>query len=235
MIMHLTRAAALLSAFAVLGLAAPASAGLFGKKKDPLEDPAYQVTYSGDEQAMPEPRPNGGIFQVSAGYSALTNGARAASVGDIITILLVERTQATKSNSANTNRSGSIGLAPPSTGPFSKLFSASDIASGGTQGFTGKGDAAQSNALSGEITVTIARVYPNGTMLVRGQKALTLNRGDEYVQVSGLVRQADIGPDNRVLSTRVADARITYTGKGEIARASRQGWLQRFFSIISPF
>jgi len=221
---------------AALGLAAPASAGLFGKKTDPLADPAYQVTYSGeDHAAMPQPVANGAIFQASAGYSALTNGARAAGVGDIITILLVERTQATKSTSANTNRSGSIGLTPPSTGPFSKLFSASDVAAGGAQGFTGKGGAAQSNALSGEITVTIARVYPNGTMLVRGQKALTLNRGDEYVQISGLVRQADVGPDNRVLSTRVADARITYTGKGEIARASRQGWLQRFFSIISPF
>ena len=72
-------------------------------------------------------------------------------------------------------------------------------------------------------------------MLVKGEKALTLNRGDEFVQISGLVRQADVSPDNKVLSTRVADARIKYTGKGEIARSSRQGWLQRFFSMISPF
>jgi flagellar L-ring protein precursor FlgH len=216
--------------------AAPASAGLSSvfKKKDPLADPSYQVTYSPEVPQAPA-QPNGAIFQASAGYSSLTNGARAAQVGDIITILLVERTQASKSTSANTDRSGTIGLTPPSSGPFSKLFSASDVGASGTQGFKGKGDASQSNALSGEITVTIARVYANGTMLVRGQKALTLNRGDEYVQVSGLVRQADVGPDNRVLSTRVADARITYTGKGEIARASRQGWLQRFFSAISPF
>lgn len=227
-------------AFPLAGLAAvallanPASAGLFGKKADPLADPAYQVTYAGAEQARPG-QANGAIFQTSAGFSALTSGARAASVGDIITILLVERTQASKSTSANTDRTGSIGLTPPSTGPFSKLFSASDVGASGTQGFKGKGDAAQSNALSGEITVTVAKVLGNGTMLVRGQKQLTLNRGDEYVQISGLVRQADVGPDNRVLSTRVADARITYTGKGEIARASRQGWLSRFFSQISPF
>jgi flagellar L-ring protein precursor FlgH len=223
-----------LAALAALGLSAPASAGLFGKKKDPLADPAFQATFAPDEAPAPA-RPNGAIFQASAGYSSLTNGARAAQVGDIITILLVERTQATKSTSANTDRSGSIGLTPPSTGPFSKLFSATDVAASGAQGFKGKGDTSQSNALSGEITVTIAKVFANGTMLVRGQKALTLNRGDEYVQISGLVRQADVGTDNRVLSTRVADARITYTGKGEIARASRQGWLQRFFSSISPF
>ncbi len=222
------------SALAAVTLAMPASAGLFGKKADPLADPAYQVTYADAEPAQPA-KPNGAIFQASAGYSPLINGARAAQVGDIITILLVERTQATKSTSANTDRSGNIGLTPPTTGLFSKLFSPSDVGASGAQGFKGKGDTAQSNALSGEITVTIAKVLGNGTMLVRGQKQLTLNRGDEYVQVSGLVRQADIGPDNRVLSTRVADARITYTGKGEIARASQQGWLQRFFSRISPF
>ncbi|MBB5985285.1 flagellar basal body L-ring protein FlgH [Sphingobium lignivorans] len=222
------------SAIAAIAFSAPASAGLFGKKADPMADPAFQATLAPAEMTAPE-RPNGAIFQASAGYSPLVNGARAANVGDIITILLVERTQASKSNSANTDRSGSIGLNPPTTGPFSKIFSASDVGASGTQGFKGKGDAAQSNALSGEITVTVSKVYSNGTMLVRGQKQLTLNRGDEYVQVSGLVRQADVGPDNRVLSTRVADARITYSGKGEIARASRQGWLQRFFSMVSPF
>jgi len=215
-------------------VAMPASAGLFGKKKDPLADPAYQVTYADSALTRSEPA-NGAIFQSASGFSALTSGARAASVGDIITILLVERTQASKSTSANTDRTGSIGLTPPSTGPFSKLFSASDVGASGSQGFKGKGDAAQSNALSGEITVTVAKVLGNGAMLVRGQKQLTLNRGDEYVQISGIVRPADVGPDNRVLSTRVADARITYTGKGEIARASRQGWLSRFFSQISPF
>jgi flagellar L-ring protein precursor FlgH len=72
-------------------------------------------------------------------------------------------------------------------------------------------------------------------MLVRGDKLIKLNRGDEFVRISGIVRQADVNADNRVPSTRVADADITYSGKGEIARGSRQGWLQRFFTMISPF
>ena len=105
----------------------------------------------------------------------------------------------------------------------------------GEQQFQGKGSAAQSNQLNGEISVTVAEVYPNGTMLVRGEKLLTLNRGDERVQISGIIRPMDIGPDNRIASTRVADANIRYVGKGEIARASHQGWLGRFFSRISPF
>lgn len=193
----------------------------------------YAPTFA--EPAPAAAQANGSIFQVEAGYAALTSGARAAQVGDIITITLVERTQATKSNSANLGRDGSFGLTPPTTGPLSKIFDPSDIAASGTQKFKGGGDASQSNALSGEITVTVAKVFPNGSMLVRGQKYLTLNRGDEFIRISGIVRPADLSPDNRVLSTRVADAQITYSGKGEIARGSRQGWLQRFFSLISPF
>ncbi|MFN3747714.1 MAG: flagellar basal body L-ring protein FlgH [Sphingorhabdus sp.] len=180
------------------------------------------------------PAANGAIFQDN-GYAPLTSGNRAAAVGDIVTIQLVERITALKSNSASTGRNGSVGLTPPATGPLGSLFSASDVNMGGDQSFKGKGEAAQSSNLSGEISVTIAAVYPNGTMLLKGEKRLTLNRGDDMVQFSGLIRSADISADNRVLSSRVADATIRYSGKGEIARASKQGWLQRFFSKISPF
>jgi flagellar L-ring protein precursor FlgH len=221
------------STLAIFAIALAASPALAGKRQREAERVLYAPTTVAPV-AVP-PSANGAIFQASIGYTPLTSGARAQSVGDIITIVLVERTQATKSNSADTSRDGNIGLTPPTTGILSKVFSPSDVAMGGSNGFTGKGGASQSNALSGEITVTVAQVFPNGTMLIKGEKSLTLNRGDEFIQVSGLVRQADISPDNRIASTRVADAKIIYTGKGEIARASRQGWLQRFFSAVSPF
>jgi flagellar L-ring protein precursor FlgH len=191
----------------------------------------YQPTFA------PPPPPvaaNGSIFQASQGYAPLTNGTRASAVGDLLTVVLVERMQAAKTAAATTGRKGDIGLSPPVTGPLS-LFTPQEFNMGGDSSFNGKGQAAQSNALSGEVSVTVAEVYPNGTMLVRGEKLVRLNRGDEFVQFAGIVRQVDVTADNRVPSTRVADARITYTGKGEIARASRQGWLQRFFSILSPF
>ena len=120
------------------------------------------------------------------------------------------------------------------TGPLS-VFSAGDVNISGDQSFKGSGTAVQSNSISGELSVIVAAVYANGNMLVQGDKLLTLNRGDENVQFSGIVRSADINADNKILSTRVAAARIRYTGKGEIARASQQGWLQRFFSMLSPF
>ncbi len=155
-------------------------------------------------------------------------------VGDVLTVQLVERTSASKSNSSSTSKNSKFGLTPPTTGPLA-LFNPSDLNIGGDSSFSGSGQAAQTNSLSGEISVTIAEVYPNGTMKVRGEKLLNLNRGEEHIRMTGIVRAADISPDNSILSSRVADAKITYAGTGEIARASKQGWLQKFFSSISPF
>ena len=155
-------------------------------------------------------------------------------MGDLVTILLVERTIAQKEVASQSGRDGNIGLTGPSTGPLN-LFNPTDARLSGTQAFDGTGSAAQSNRLNGDISVTVQQVFPNGTMLVRGQKLIRLNRGDEWVQISGIVRIADIDLDNRVLSSRVADPRITYTGRGDLQRQSRPGWLQRFFSLVSPF
>ncbi len=209
--------------------ATPADARLLGKKK-PVED------YSAAPAPAPAPPAvaNGSIFQASEGYAALYEGSRAHRVGDPLTIVLVEATSASKSSSSKLNSSGGLGITPPTTGALS-LFKSTDASVSGTRNFTGQGAADQSNSLSGEVSVTVAAVYPNGTMLVQGQKRVTLNRGDEFVQIKGIVRSADISADNTIPSTRVADARIAYTGKGDVARAGRQGWLGRFFSVISPF
>lgn len=195
-------------------------------------DPAFAPVLA----AAPAPAPaNGAIFQVGEGYAALTSGARAARVGDIIQVQLVERTNAATQNSQSSDRSGGIGLTPPTTGILSGLISPSDVAMSGTSEFSGRGAAAQSNQLSGDIAVTVVAVHPNGVLEVRGEKRVAINRGNEYIRLSGLVRPVDIGPDNRIASTRIANAQITYSGAGEVANASRQGWLQRFFAQVSPF
>lgn len=214
---------------AAIALAQPAHAQLFGKKA-PKEDFSASLPVS-PAAAAPA---NGSIFQPADGYAALHEGTRARRVGDPLTIVLVERTSASKSAGSQLDSGGGFSLTPPSTGALS-LFKESDASVSGKRNFKGAGTADQSNALSGEITVTVAAVYPNGTMLVQGQKRVTLNRGDEFIQIKGVVRATDIDANNRIASTRVADARIAYTGKGDVARASRQGWLGRFFSVISPF
>jgi flagellar L-ring protein precursor FlgH len=209
---------------------APADARLFGKKQPPVD---FSATMPAPPPMAPAPA-NGSIYQASDGYAALYEGWRARRVGDPLSIVLVERTIASKSASSKLDSGGGASLTPPTTGALS-LFSQTDASISGKRNFTGTGSTDQSNTLSGEVSVTVAQVFPNGTLLVKGQKRVTLNRGDEFVQIRGIVRMADIDAYNRVPSTRVADAQIAYTGKGDVARASRQGWFSRFFSVISPF
>ena len=225
------RPSSLAASLLVLAALAPgqAHAGLFGKKAPPEDFSVARAPV-----ALPPVAANGAIFQTGDGYAALYEGWRARRVGDPLTIVLVERTAASKSASSKLDSQGSGSVTPPSTGLLD-LFKPSDVSASGRRGFDGKGQADQANSLSGEVSVTVAEVYPNGTMMVQGQKRVTLNRGDEFVRIKGIVRTADISADNRVLSTRVADAQIAYTGKGDVARASRQGWLGRFFSVVSPF
>lgn len=176
---------------------------------------------------------NGAIFQAASGYAPLHVGTRARRVGDLVTVVLAERTQTSKSTNASTDRNGGISLTPPSTGPFS--FNPGAINSSSSSSFNGGGDASQSSNLRGDITVTIAEVRPNGTALIRGEKLMQLSQGEEWIQLTGIIRLADLDADSRIASPRVGDARITYGGKGAIQQSSRPGWLSQFFNLVTPF
>lgn len=176
---------------------------------------------------------DGAIYQAAAGYAPLYYGQRASRVGDLVTVVLLERTQTSKSASSATDRDGGISILPPNMGPFS--FDPGNLNSSGSSSFNGGGDAAQSSSLRGEITVTIAEIRPNGTALIRGEKLMQFSQGEEWIQLSGIVRLADISSENRVPSPRVADAHITYGGSGDVQRSSRQGWLMKFFNLVTPF
>ncbi len=181
------------------------------------------------------PRPaDGAIFNVSAGYTGLVEGRRAHAIGDPLTIILTENLNSSKTAASKTQKNGAFNIVPPSAGPLSFLDPNALKASGGSS-FNGQGNASQTSTLGGEVSVTIAEVRPNGTALVTGEKRLLLSQGQEWVQFSGIVRLGDIDADNRVRSTQVADARVTYTGNGTVGRASREGWLSKFFSVITPF
>jgi len=205
--------------------AAPACAG-------PRPQPGFEAA----KPLLPAPpRPaDGSIFDVAGGYSPLYDGHRARAVGDPVTIILVENTSTSKSAGSKTAKSGSFGVIPPTGGPLSFLKPESLNASGQTS-FKGDGNATQTSSLAGEVSVTIVEVRANGTALVRGEKRLMLSQGEEWVQFAGIVRLADIDSDNRISSSRVADARINYAGNGPVSRASREGWLSKFFNLISPF
>lgn len=223
---------------AALPLALPLAACLGLEGRPPpgfvatLPPPAAAAPAPPLAQPLPPPTP-GAIWR--AGHPAgLGTDNRARHVGDIVTIVLAERMVAAKESSASAGRTSDYELRLPQAAAIAAL--PAGLFSGGLDtAFDGGGRATQSNRLSGEISVTVAEVLANGALLLRGQKLVRLNRGDEHVQIEGVVRPEDIGPDNRVPSTRVAGARITYAGTGEIAAQSRQGWVARLLNFFAPF
>jgi len=158
---------------------------------------------------------------------------KARDVGDLLTIVLVENTRAkTNAKTAVTKESG-VGISAPTVFGQDVTFKGKPLLQAeieGSRDFAGSGDSAQSNQLAGNITVSVVENLGNGNLRVAGEKRMRLNQGDELVQIQGIVRTADIGPDNRVSSDRVGDARIVYGGRGTIARSNAMGWLGRFFN-----
>ena len=201
------------------------------KPNDPYYAPVMPRT------PLPAAANNGSIYQ--AGFEQNLYGDRKAfRVGDIITITLNEATQASKNANSDLSKkdANNFGLTTLFGSAVTSGNANLNVGYGGTKTTDGTSKAAQSNSLTGSITVTVADVLPNGIIAVRGEKWMTLNTGDELVRIAGLVRADDIATDNTVPSTRVADARITYSGTGSFADTSQPGWLDRFFlSPLWPF
>lgn len=154
---------------------------------------------------------------------------RAYRVGDMLTVSLDEKTSSSKQAGTSFGKSSdaSAGGDFSNSGGVAKNFSGS---LNGDRNFDGSAQSSQKNSLQGAITVVVAGVLPNGNLQVRGEKWLRLNQGDEYIRLSGLVRVEDIDGLNRVSSQRLADARISYSGKGTLADSNEPGWLTKFFN-----
>ncbi|MBH1744221.1 flagellar basal body L-ring protein FlgH [Stenotrophomonas maltophilia] len=187
----------------------------------------------------PQAEPTAGAIYAAGPTLQLYSDRRARDVGDLLTITLLENTTAQTSANTATNKESNLSLGTPSILGAPVTLGGKDILSAtakGARDFTGKGNSAQSNRLQGNVTVTVVQRLPNGNLVVQGQKNLRLNQGDELVQVQGIVRPGDIGADNTVPSSRVAEARIVYGGRGPVAQSNAMGWLSRFFnSGLPPF
>jgi flagellar L-ring protein FlgH len=189
---------------------------------------------------LPPPiaRTEGAIYQTGQEMELFAD-LKARRVGDVLTIRLTETTSASKSAETKTAKTTTVN----NTGPtlFGKTFTTGGVPIGtttlaGADAFDGSGSSTQGNSLAGSLTVTVTEVQSNGNLIVQGDKTLRLNQGDEYVHVSGVVRRADIATDNTVTSDKVADAHISYSGKGVINSSNSMGWLARFFnSAFAPY
>ena len=200
----------------------------------PLPDDPYYAPVMQLNDA-PTPPLNGSLFSDNSSMVLFTD-RKARRVGDIINVLLKERTTSSKSSNVEVVKDNEISMGGSGgdavllgTIPgLGNLTLTSDLVA--EREFTGEADADQSNQLTGNISVTVVDVYPNGTLLVRGEKWLTLNRGDEYIRLSGLIRPDDISPENTIVSTKIANARIAYSGTGEFSDSQQMGWLGKFFN-----
>jgi flagellar L-ring protein precursor FlgH len=183
----------------------------------------------------PTPRTDGAIYQAGQQMELFAD-LKARRVGDVLTIKLNEVTAASKSAVTKTKKATAVA----NTGPtiFGKTITTKGVpimntSMNGSDSFDGEGASTQSNSLAGSLTVTVTDVQANGNLVVQGDKTLKLNQGDEYVHIAGVIRPADIATDNTVTSDRIADAHISYSGKGVVDSSNRVGWLARFFN--SPF
>lgn len=199
----------------------------------PLRDPAFAPVAPAD--LRPPAQTSGSIYQ--SGYDMrLFEDQTAKRVGDILTITLLEKTQAKKADDLKTTKDNQMSVTAPTLfGMAASVLSGQDLETklASTKEFSGKGAADQSNSLSGNISVTVVELLPNGNLSVRGEKRVTLNQGDEFIRLSGIVRPVDINSANIITSDKVADVTIMYVGEGAMADASKMGWLARI--VQSPW
>ncbi|CAI3806193.1 flagellar basal body L-ring protein FlgH [Rheinheimera sp. MM224] len=174
-----------------------------------------------------EPASEGSLYADSYMFT-LFEDKRAYRVGDILTVELNERTQSSKSADSAIDRSTDINMGVPLLGNANVSDLAMQLRNG--QNYEGESSASQQNFLRGAITVRVTEVLPNGSLTIRGEKWIKLNQGDEYIRLQGIVRPDDIDVTNRISSQRIADARITYAGKGSMADAAEPGWITKLFS-----
>jgi flagellar L-ring protein precursor FlgH len=187
--------------------------------------PVYPVV-----QAQPH-MATGAIYN-GAQSEAFFGRGRAFQVGDVITVILDESTQAGRTQSGVVKRTSSNDVVPAAMG--GGLLPAANLL-GGTIKNEGSGTADQTATLKGSVAVSVIDVMSNGNLVLRGEKQLALTEGAEIIQVAGVVRPDDIAPNNTVASRRLANAQITYRGTGDMAAASRAGWATSGLLKLWPF
>ncbi|MGB1197893.1 MAG: flagellar basal body L-ring protein FlgH [Thalassotalea sp.] len=176
--------------------------------------------------------PTGSLFKPNY-VNNIYSDSKAHRVGDIISVILSESTQAQKNAKTELKKDNAASLDPViGLGGAAVNFKDDAIQFGLNQSSNFKGDSKtnQGNSLSGNISVHVLRVLPNGNLMIRGEKWMTLNSGDEYIRLTGVIRAQDISANNTIISNKVANARIQYSGTGSFAEVNEQGWLSKFFT-----
>jgi flagellar L-ring protein precursor FlgH len=178
----------------------------------------------------------GGIYSNRQSDAWFGRG-RNYQVGDIITVLLNEQTQAARTQNSEINRDSKNTLPSgvnKNLGRSNRWLEGIDVNNQAIDSKS-KGTADQQASLVGSIAVTVVEILANGNLMVKGEKKLGLSEGTEVIQVSGIIRPEDVGPNSTVQSRRLANAQIAYRGSGDLANAARPGWGTRMMHSLWPF
>jgi flagellar L-ring protein precursor FlgH len=159
-------------------------------------------------------------------WASMAGDRRASSVGDSITIVIQQAAASSNSTSNTSNKSSNVGGSLRA----GHIDETGQLSLGG--GYTGRGEVRRSETLAAQLSVTIAEILPNGDYRITGAQKMHVNGENTTIEVRGRVRQADIRPDNSVLSSRIADAEINYDGKGFVSRSAKPGLINRIFSFL---
>jgi flagellar L-ring protein precursor FlgH len=201
-------------------------------RTDPVAgDPAWAPVHP-TEKASHYAAATGSLFS-SAHANNLYDDSKPHGIGDIVTVNLEEQTKAAKSADAGLTKSNDASMDPLAVGGNELKVGDYNFsyALSNNNNFTGNASANQSNSISGSISVEVIDVLANGNLVIRGEKWLTLNTGDEYIRLSGTIRPDDIDYDNTIASTRISNARIQYSGTGDQQDMQEPGFLARFFNV----
>ena len=174
---------------------------------------------------------NGAIFRPEMNVG-LFDDNNARNIGDVLTIVLNENTNASSSANTSATKDQKVDLPSPKLAGDTVTKNGKEILNNEVEAgreFNGQGTSAQNSSFSGTISVTVAKVLPNRNLIIRGEKLVRLNQTEEFIRFSGIVRPQDIKPDNTVESNRVANVHVMYAGSGAISAANSMGALGRFF------
>ncbi len=197
--------------------------------------PQFQPVYP---LVTEQSKPATGAIYVGRQSDSWFGKSRSFQVGDVITVLLNESSQATRTQNGAVSRESSNDMAPAGLQKYGAnlggLMGGINML-GGKVSNKGTGAADQQASLTGSVAVAVVEVMPNGNLMLRGEKQLALTEGTEIIQVAGIIRPDDVSPGNTVQSKRLANAQIAYRGSGDLANATRAGWGTSFFLNIWPF
>jgi flagellar L-ring protein precursor FlgH len=176
--------------------------------------------------------PNNGAIYQAAAFRPVFEDRRARHVGDVLTLVITERTSANKATTAAGNKSGNVSATLP--GKLGSTFG-NPLSAATTNTYADGDNQTASNAFTGTMGITVVEVLGNGNLIVAGEKQIGMNKGTEYIRFSGMINPDSIATGNTVQSTAVADARVEYRTANHIDSAEFSSMASRFFQSLLPF